>query len=233
MKALILAAGRGTRMRELTNELPKPMIPIKGTPILEIILTRLKEATGVTEIGLIIGYKGHFIRDHFGDGSAWGLQVQYFEQAVQDGTGKAPEVARDWIGHDRFLLACGDVIMAASDTSRLVEAFTGDGVIAVKAGEDLTKGGAVVVDESGHMVDLIEKSPNPPPNAFYNAAFYGLTPAIFEHTATLQKSPRGEYEFTDAMKSLVKSGGQVRAVVLDHPMVDVRDPEVVNRLNAS
>jgi dTDP-glucose pyrophosphorylase len=231
MKALILAAGRGTRMKELTNDLPKPMIPVQGVPILETILRRLHAATGIRDVGIIIGYKGQVIRDYFGDGSRLGLDLHYFEQTVIDGTGKAPEVARAWLGEDRFFLACGDVLMEESDLSKIAQNFGADGVIAVKAGEDLTKGGAVVLNTDDYMIDLIEKSPNPPPNAYYNAAFYGLTPRIFEFTARLEKSPRGEYEFTDAMKALVQAGGQVRGVILQQGMVDVRDPGVVAELN--
>ena len=105
-------------------------------------------------------------------------------------------------------------------------------MIAVKDGEDLSKGGAVVLDKDGFMIDLVEKgSGTPPPNSFYNAAIYLLPATIFEHTATLKKSPRGEYEFTDALKSFVKAGAKLRGVTLRNQWDDVRDPVVLAELN--
>lgn len=233
MKALILAAGKGTRMRELTESLPKPMVRVKGVPILEHIITGLRDEAGVSEFFLIVGYKKEMVREHFGDGSRFNVAITYGEQVVQDGTGKAPEIARDWIGSDRFLMSYGDILIDAPDYAYLASAFTApaDGVIAIKAGEDLSKGGAVVLDDEGWMTKLIEKTTNPPPNAYYNAGIYLLTPRIFEHTATLEKSPRGEYEFTDALSALVNDGGKLKGTPLRQGWVDVRDPEILAELN--
>ena len=89
MKAVILAAGKGTRMGDLTEETPKPMLPVEGRPILEHILTGLRES-GIQEFCLITGWKAEVIESHFGDGSAFGVQIHYVRQEVQDGTGKAP-----------------------------------------------------------------------------------------------------------------------------------------------
>ena len=92
MKAVILAAGKGTRMKDLTNEVPKPMLRVQGRPILEHILEGLL-ATGIREVCLITGWKAEVIEDHFGDGSRFGARISYARQVVQDGTGKAPEYA--------------------------------------------------------------------------------------------------------------------------------------------
>jgi dTDP-glucose pyrophosphorylase len=154
---------------------------------------------------------------------------------VQDGTGKAADPAREWIGSDRFLLTYGDILLQPpTDYALLKEAFREDGVIAVKDGEDLTKGGAVILDEAGFMKDLVEKGAlsEVPPNAFYNAGIYLLTPRIFDYTALLEKSPRGEYEFTDALKACVQKGERLRGVTLRKAWADVRDPSVLAELNA-
>ncbi|MEM1058576.1 MAG: sugar phosphate nucleotidyltransferase [Verrucomicrobiota bacterium] len=235
MKALILAAGKGTRMRELTESLPKPMVQVKGVPILERIITGLRDAAGITEFFLIVGYKKAIVMEHFGDGSRLGVAVTYGEQVVQDGTGKAPEIAKEWIGADRFLMSYGDILIDAPDYAFLASEFTGaaDGVIALKAGEDLKKGGAVVLNDEGWMKELIEKTDNPPPNAYYNAGIYLLSPEIFRHTAALEKSARGEYEFTDALTGMVAAGGKLKGVQLRQSWVDVRDPEVLAKLNES
>ncbi len=221
-------------MGELTTHLPKPMVLVEGKPVLEHIIEGLRDEAGIRDFFLIIGWCGHVIQNHFGDGKAWGVRITYGEQIVQDGTGKAPELAKDWVGTDRFLLTYGDILLRPpTDYALLVEAFKEDGVIAVKDGEDLSKGGAVVLDDNGFMIDLVEKggAGQVPANAFYNAGIYLLAPQIFDHTARLEKSPRGEYEFTDALKASMKAGARLRGVTLRRAWADVRDPSVLAELN--
>jgi dTDP-glucose pyrophosphorylase len=234
MKAVILAAGRGTRMGDLTTNIPKPMLLVEGKPVLEHIVEGLRDEAKIREIFIIVGWQAQVIRDYFGDGAKWGVSIGYGEQVVQDGTGKAPEVAKAWVGAEPFLLASGDILLKpATDYGLLVESFREDGVIALKAGEDLTKGGAVVLNEAGFMIDLVEKGSGSqiPANAFYNAAIYVLPARIFEFTARLEKSPRGEYELTDALKAFVESGAKLRGMILRHGWADVRDPSVLAELN--
>jgi NDP-sugar pyrophosphorylase family protein len=234
MKAVILAAGKGKRMGELTEDTPKPMLEVDGKPVLEHIVEGLRDVAGIHDFFLIIGWCGHVIHDHFGDGKRWGVRISYGEQKVQDGTGKAPELAREWVGADRFFLMYGDILLRPpTDYALLVAAFKEDGVLAVKDGENLTKGGAVVLDGDGFMIDLVEKGTGSqiPPNAFYNAGIYLLTPRIFDYTSKLEKSPRGEYEFTDALKAGVKAGSRLRGVTLRREWADVRDPSVLAELN--
>jgi UDP-N-acetylglucosamine diphosphorylase / glucose-1-phosphate thymidylyltransferase / UDP-N-acetylgalactosamine diphosphorylase / glucosamine-1-phosphate N-acetyltransferase / galactosamine-1-phosphate N-acetyltransferase len=232
-KAVILAAGKGTRMGELTANLPKPMVQVEGKPVLEHIIEGLRDEAKIAEFFVITGWCGHVIRDYFGDGTKWNVKIAYGEQVVQDGTGKAPELAKDWVGADKFFLTYGDILLRPpTDYALLAGAFQEDGVIAVKDGEDLTKGGAVVLDKDGFMIELVEKgSGAPPANAFYNAGIYLLTPEIFTCTARLEKSPRGEYEFTDALKATVKAGAKLRGVMLQRAWADVRDPGVLADLN--
>lgn len=232
LKAVILAAGKGTRMGSLTASLPKPMVLVQGKPILERIIEGLRDHAQVRQFFVIIGYQGDVIKNHFGDGSKWKVSITYGVQEVQNGTGKAPELAAQWIGRDRFLLTYGDILIEPSDYGYLNSKFAGDGVIALKGGEDLSKGGAVVLDTDDWMIDLVEKSTQPPPNSYYNAGIYILSPRIFEHTAALEKSPRGEYELTDALKSLASHNGRLRGVQLRKTWVDVRDPEILASLNA-
>jgi NDP-sugar pyrophosphorylase family protein len=235
MKAVILAAGKGKRMGELTAKLPKPMVEVEGKPVLEYIVEGLRDEAKITDFFIITGWCGNVIRDHFGDGKRWKVNIAYGEQVVQDGTGKAPELAREWVSKDRFLLTYGDILLRPpTDYALLVAAFHEDGVIAVKDGEDLTKGGAVVLDSDGFMIDLVEKgaSSQVPANAYYNAGIYLLTPRIFAYTARLEKSPRGEYEFTDALMAGVKAGDRLRGVTLRREWADVRDPSVLAELNS-
>ncbi len=221
-------------MGDLTANLPKPMLPVNGKPVLEHIVEGLRDEVKIHDIFIVIGWQGQVISDYFGDGSKWGVKIAYGVQKVPDGTGKAPEVAQEWVGGESFLLASGDILLeSTAEYKDLVDAFREDGVIALKAGEDLSKGGAVVLDDHGFMTNIVEKgsSSQIPPNAFYNAAIYVLPARIFEYTGKLEKSPRGEYELTDALKAFVQGGAKLRGVILKQGWADVRDPSVLAELN--
>src|SRR5437016_9860164 len=96
-KGVILAAGRGTRMRELTNNVPKPMIEVRGKPVLQHIVEGLRDA-GVRRFLIIVGYHAETVRDFFGDGRRHDVTIQYATQTVQDGTGRVVNLARDFTG---------------------------------------------------------------------------------------------------------------------------------------
>src|ERR1700730_8329619 len=102
-KAVILAAGRGTRMRELTLSMPKPMVEVSGKPVLYYIIEGLGDA-GVQKILIVIGYRKEVVTDYFSDGSAIGVEIVYREQIRQDGTGKVLEQTKDFCGTDPFIL---------------------------------------------------------------------------------------------------------------------------------
>lgn len=231
-KAVLLAAGRGTRMRELTAELPKPMIAVQGRPILQHIIEGLRDA-GVRRFLIVVGYRADVVQDFFGDGSRFGVQVEYITQVVQDGTGRVVELARDFAGADPFVLSYGDILVDPENYRRLVALEEADGIISVKHNPgEVAKGGAVFMDDAWRMTDLREKpGPGEPTSPWYNAGVYTFRPSIFEYTARLEKSPRGEYELTDAVRNLAQSGRLVRVVELEGAWADVRDPEVLAQLN--
>ena len=150
MKAVILAAGKGTRMGALTEELPKPMLPVEGKPILEHIISGIA-AQGVREICLIIGWKAEVIQKYFSDGSSLGLNITYTTQEVQDGTGKAPELAKEFVGDDTFLLTYGDILVRPDTYARMITRFgegNFSGLTTVTPGEDVRKGGINFFDDS-------------------------------------------------------------------------------------
>ena len=231
-KAVLLAAGKGTRMRELTNELPKPMIPVRGKPILQHIVEGLR-AAGVTRFQIIVGWRAEVVRDFFGDGSRFGAAVEYITQEVQDGTGRVVELAREFAGADPFILSYGDILVDPANYHRLADLGGAEALISVKHNPgEIAKGGAVFVNERFEMTDLREKpKPGEPTSPWYNAGIYTFRPSIFEFTAKLEKSPRGEYELTDAIRSLALSGRLVQVVELAGDWADVRDPEVLAQLN--
>ncbi|MGB8167170.1 MAG: nucleotidyltransferase family protein, partial [Chthoniobacteraceae bacterium] len=124
-KAVLLAAGKGTRMRELTNELPKPMIEVQGKPILLHIVEGLR-AAGVTHFLIVVGYRADAVRDFFGDGAKFGVSVSYETQVVQDGTGRVVELARTFAGSDPFILSYGDILVDPANYQRLVALDTAE-----------------------------------------------------------------------------------------------------------
>ena len=245
MKAVILAAGKGTRMRELTDELPKPMLKVHSKPILEHILEGLLRA-GVREIFIVTGFRAEAIESHFGDGSKWEAHIACGRQVVQDGTGKAPEVAKEFIGASPFILTYGDILVKPETYQQMIRRYhEGDfsGVITVTRSEDVTKGGLILFDEHFCLKRLVEKPTPEQLNQlrrqgwlqatepiWYNAGIYLFEPALFDFTASLQKSPRGEYELTDAIAGLLAAGHKLAGLEIQGRWVDVRDPEVLAKL---
>jgi UDP-N-acetylglucosamine diphosphorylase / glucose-1-phosphate thymidylyltransferase / UDP-N-acetylgalactosamine diphosphorylase / glucosamine-1-phosphate N-acetyltransferase / galactosamine-1-phosphate N-acetyltransferase len=231
-KAVLLAAGRGTRMRELTADLPKPMIKVRGKPILLHIIEGL-QAAAVKNFLIIVGYHADAVRDYFGDGTCFGLRIKYATQVVQDGTGRVVELARDFVGQSSFVLSYGDILVDQANYKALVE-LPDDvaAIVSVKQDQDVSKGGAVFVNEQMEVTDIREKpKPGEASSPWYNAGIYAFRPSIFEWTARLQPSPRGEYELTDAVRGLAQSGEKVKAFELSGEWADVRDPEILAQLN--
>lgn len=231
-KAVLLAAGRGTRMLELTNELPKPMIAVRGKPILQHIIEGLS-AAGVRQFLVIVGWRAEVVRQTLGEGAGFGVTIQYATQVVQDGTGKVVELARQFVGDDSFLLSYGDIIVEAANYLRLTRLEAGtETLVTVTRSEDVSKGGAVFVNERFELIDLREKpQAGEPTSPWYNAGIYVFRPSIFDFITRLERSPRGEFELTDAIRALAHSGHKVEALELSGTWADVRDPEILARLN--
>lgn len=230
-KAVLLAAGKGTRMKELTNELPKPMLEVRGLPILRHIVDGLI-AAGVTDFLIIVGYRADVVKSYFGDGSALGIRISYETQVVQDGTGRVVELAKNFAGADPFVLSYGDILITPSNYPRLVDLGDAEALVSVKHNEgEIAKGGCVVVNDRFELTDIIEKPAGKAPSPWYNAGVYTFRPSIFTYTAKLKLSPRGEYELTDAIRDLAQSGHVVKVIELQGDWADVRDPEVLAAIN--
>jgi UDP-N-acetylglucosamine diphosphorylase / glucose-1-phosphate thymidylyltransferase / UDP-N-acetylgalactosamine diphosphorylase / glucosamine-1-phosphate N-acetyltransferase / galactosamine-1-phosphate N-acetyltransferase len=243
-KAVILAAGRGTRMRELTAEVPKPMIEVRGKPVLQYIVEGLRNAD-VRRLLIIVGYHAETVQNFFGDGSQYNVDIEYTTQVVQDGTGRVVDLVRDFVGDSPFTLSYGDILIDPQSYKRVIDLPENvEAIVTVTRGEDVSKGGAVFVNERMELVDIREKV-QPVADIsdassrdhrwrlqpFYNAGIYVFRPSIFEFTAKLKPSPRGEYELTDAIRDLAQSGKKVRVLELTGQWADVRDPEILARLN--
>jgi NDP-sugar pyrophosphorylase family protein len=221
-------------MKELTDDLPKPMLAVRGKPILQHIVEGLRDA-GIERVQIVVGYRAEVVREHFGDGRKFGVTIEYVTQVVQDGTGRVVELAKEFAGSDPFILSYGDILIAPDNYRRLVALGDSAAFITVKHNPgEIAKGGAVFVNDRFEMTDLREKpGPGEPTSPWYNAGVYTFRPSIFTFTAKLEKSPRGEYELTDAIRSLAQSGEKVQAIELSGDWADVRDPEVLAQLNVT
>jgi UDP-N-acetylglucosamine diphosphorylase / glucose-1-phosphate thymidylyltransferase / UDP-N-acetylgalactosamine diphosphorylase / glucosamine-1-phosphate N-acetyltransferase / galactosamine-1-phosphate N-acetyltransferase len=232
-KAVLLAAGRGTRMRDLTEALPKPMLEVRGKPVLQHIVEGLRD-NGLTSLLIVIGWRGEVVKEFFGDGSKLSVKIDYETQTVQDGTGRVVALAQNFVGADPFLLSYGDILIAPENYRCIRDALAGaEAVISVKRSGDVSQGGAVFINERFELTDLREKPrPGEPTSPWYNAGVYAFQRSIFDYIAKLEPSPRGEYELTDAIRNLALGGKKVQAIEIAGDWADVRDPEILAQLNA-
>ncbi|HEX9976680.1 MAG TPA: bifunctional sugar-1-phosphate nucleotidylyltransferase/acetyltransferase [Dehalococcoidales bacterium] len=204
MKAVILAAGEGNRMRPLTYTRPKVMLPLANKPILEHLLLEAKGG-GIREFIFIVGYHDEQVRNYFGNGEKWGVSISYCNQHKQLGTADAVRTVEGMVAGN-FLMINGDIIVNRKEIKNLAGGDeTTMSAIEVEDTRDL---GLVEVQEK-RVVRIYEKVERPPSN-LANAGLYLFTPDIFPAIAQTPKSPRGEYEITDSLQLMI-DGGQVVA----------------------
>ena len=233
ISAVILAAGRGTRMKGLTEGVPKPMLPVAGRPLLGHILEGL-HAAGVRRAVIITGYQAEQIERHFGDGSGLGLSICYRRQVVQDGTARALLLAREDIGRRPFLLAWGDILTDPSNYPGLIGRFAesgADAVLSVNWVDDPYRGAAVTVTGDDRVERIVEKPPPGTANThWHNAGIAVFRAVVFDYAAAVRPSPRGEYEIPDAVSAMILEGLAVRAFPLRGFWADVGTPEDLARV---
>jgi len=221
MKAVILAAGEGTRLEPLTNVRPKPMLPVANRPVLEHVVEAVAEA-GLDEIVLVVGYKRERIQNHFGDGDEWDVDITYAVQEKQLGTGDAILTAESYIGED-FLVLNGDRIVEASLVEDVIaeRERTGDVAIGVTRVDEPALYGVVEV-EDGRVVDIREKPPeHAVTSEFVNAGVYAFGPDVL--AAIRRTDPDGELEVTTTLADLL-ADHTIRAVKAEGPWLDVTRP---------
>jgi UDP-N-acetylglucosamine diphosphorylase / glucose-1-phosphate thymidylyltransferase / UDP-N-acetylgalactosamine diphosphorylase / glucosamine-1-phosphate N-acetyltransferase / galactosamine-1-phosphate N-acetyltransferase len=212
-------------MGALTEALPKPMLLLEGTPMLEHIVGRLTQAR-MEEILIVVGFRGEVIVDHF-RGRFDGIRFAVQERV--EGTAAAVRLGRDFAAREPFLLTFGDIICAASNYSGICETRDRDAaaaVIGVKKVEDPWQGAAVYADAGGAVSKIIEKPARGTSSTNWNSAgLYAFAPVIFEEIEKVEKSPRGEYEITSAVEQLIDGGLPVRMFEMLGAWRDVGRPE--------
>jgi UDP-N-acetylglucosamine diphosphorylase/glucosamine-1-phosphate N-acetyltransferase len=211
LKAVVLAAGKGVRLWPLTENRSKHMIPVAGRPIVEHVISAVRSA-GIRSIVLVTQYRSDLIKRYIGDGSKFGVTVDYVDQPDVSGTANAISVAQDRVGDNDFLVAYGDLVVTPRAIMRIVDTYTRKGrkptIGLVPVSHSESYGMARV---SGDLLtEIVEKpSQSESPSNLANTGIYVLNPAMFDQLQTTTRSGRGEYEVTDTISSLAKTGTPV------------------------
>jgi dTDP-glucose pyrophosphorylase len=231
-RAVLLAAGRGTRLGALTATRPKPMVPVLGRPVIEHIMRRL-ESVGLTEFILVVGYRAEVIQSYFGDGSRWGWRISYAIQPTANGTGAALAAARDLAGSAPVLASYGDILTAESHYRQILDSYIAApcaALVGINSVPDVSAGSAVY-REGDRVVRVVEKPPPGAASTHWNLAGVSVySSAIWTALANLKPSARGEYELTDAIGSLIATGEEVRASEFTGFWSDIGTPEALQEV---
>jgi glucose-1-phosphate thymidylyltransferase len=233
MKGLILSGGAGTRLRPITHTSAKQLVPIANKPILFYGIEDMV-AAGITEIGIVVGETAPEIVAAVGDGSSFGAQVTYIPQDQPLGLAHCVLIAADFLGDDDFVMYLGDNMLQqglAEFVDQFESARARDGADAPAAQillahvEDPTQFGVAAVNDAGEVLYLVEK-PAEPPSDLALVGVYLFDPQIHLAVASIEPSPRGELEITDAIQWLIENGKRVRHEVLAGWWIDTgkKDP---------
>jgi mannose-1-phosphate guanylyltransferase len=228
MKAIILAAGKGMRLRPLTDALPKVMIPVNGKPILEYHLENLARA-GINDIFINLHFLPEAITNHFGDGARWGVHIRYSHEADILGTAGAVGKLKSPLRGGAFLVVYGDNYLEANLAGFIEESATRDGVgtIAVCEKADVAGSGILELGKDDEILRFKEKpAPGEVFSRWVNAGLLYLRPEIFNHI------PAGFSDFgLDVIPSLLRKRGRLYAYRISGGVWAIDDLDLLNALN--
>lgn len=214
MKGLILSGGKGTRLRPLTYTRAKQLVPVANKPILFYGIEAIR-AAGITEIGIIVGDTADEIRRACGDGSRWGVDIEYIQQEAPLGLAHAVLTAEPYLGDEPFVMYLGDNILANGIVS-LVEEFRRDEptaqILLAKVPHPEQFG---VAELENGRVKCLEEKPKKPQSDLALVGVYMFGPPVFEAARAIKPSWRNELEITDAIQYLIDQGYTVRPHVVD------------------
>src|SRR5918992_2221006 len=232
-KGLILSGGRGTRLRPITHTSAKQLVPVANKPVLFYGLEAMADA-GITDVGIIIAPEtGAEIRDAVGDGSRFGVSIEYIEQEAPLGLAHAVLTAEPFLGESPFVMYLGDNLLR-DGIGELVETFRRDepdALILLTPVPDPEHYGVAELSD-GRVTKLVEK-PSEPDTDLALVGVYMFTPSVFDAARSIEPSGRGELEITDAIQTLVDSGLRVDPHIVHGWWKDtgqVRDMLEANRL---
>lgn len=212
MKALVLAGGTATRLRPLSQRMPKQLIPIANRPVLEHVLDSIA-AAGVSEVGMVVGDWAPQIQAAIGDGTRFGLEIAYLRQDLPLGLAHCVRLARGFTGDDDFLMYLGDNVLpdGIADLAASFARSRPAAQVTTYRVPDPRAFGVVELDRRGGVRRLVEK-PQRPRSDLAVIGVYFFTAAVHAAVAAIEPSGRGELEITDAIQWLLASGAPVRAV---------------------
>lgn len=228
MKALILSGGKGTRLRPITHTSAKQLVPVANRPILFYGLDAVR-AAGVTEVGIVVGDTHREIRDAVGDGTSFGLRVEYIQQEEPLGLAHAVKVSAAYLGDSPFVMYLGDNLVPSGITE-LVHEFQESEcdaqILLAKVGNP-SDFGVAELDGRGRVVHLEEK-PRQPKSDLALVGVYMFNRTVFEAVNSIRPSARGELEITDVNRAYLESG-RLHVEVLGRGMawLDTGTPEAL------
>ena len=225
--AVLLAAGRGSRLRPHTDTVPKPLLPIDGRPTLDFVLAAVANA-GFSRVILVTHYLEQQIFDYVGDGSTWGLEAAFAHQPQMLGTGHALQCAidaqPDWFDAP-FLMSATDYILAPAFLSDLAEFYEQQGRVEIVTSlkkltiEQLVGRSSIRFAEPelaphSAITEIVEKpAAGEAPSPFSANLIYILPPQLVPLLAHVTPSPRGEYELQQAVNRLIVEGYSARGLL--------------------
>ena len=225
MKAIILSAGEGSRMRPLTLTKPKTMLPVAGKPIIQYNIEYLRD-NGITDILLIVRYKEEIVRNYFGDGSDFGVNISYKTQKDFLGTANAISYAKDFID-DSIIVLNGDIILDDEIIHEIIKKYnylTPDTLMLLTEVDDPSAFGVVEI-EDGNIKRIVEKpKPGEAPSNLVNCGIYIFNEDIFDKIDKTEVSERGEYEITDSLSLQIQDNKTVIGHETSKEWVDVGRP---------
>ncbi|MCY3836168.1 MAG: glucose-1-phosphate thymidylyltransferase [Anaerolineaceae bacterium] len=230
MKAVILAAGLGTRLHPVTLTMPKSLVPVANQSLIVYAIEMLKGA-GLTEIGIVVHSMRSPICKRLGDGQEFGVNVQYIVQAQQSGLAHATLLCEDFVGDDSFTVFLGDNIFQ-DDMHGLLTGFKDSDIsaaIALSKVPDPERFGIAEVRDG--QVIRVEEKPSQSKSNLAICGVYLFRPSIFEAIRTIKPSWRNELEITDAIQALIENGEQVNSYVIDGWWIDAGKPDAIIQAN--
>lgn len=226
MQAVILAAGRGTRMQGLTDELPKPMLMVSGKTLLEHKFEALPAE--VDEIIIIVGYQGEVIRATYGD-AYHGVPIRYCVQETLDGTMGALALARPFLT-GRFLVLMGDDIYGREDIEASLQ--VGDWAMLLEDMPEMSEGGRIVTDESGTVVAIEEGDHRGTPGLM-NTNMFVLDIRVFDYPMVPKTAGSSEYGLPQTVLAASKASGIPLRAVSATGWIQITAPDDLTRAEAT
>ena len=219
LKGLVLAGGKGTRLRPFTYTGAKQLVPIANKPILFYAIEELV-ACGVTELGIVVGETKEQVVEAVGDGARFGARVTYIDQPTPLGIAHAVQISQEFLGDSPFVLFLGDNFIKEGIAPYIEQFRSGcHNSLVLLSPVDQPQNFGVAALEGDRLVRVVEK-PQTPPSNLAVIGIYFFDAHIFDAVRRLKPSARGELEITDTIQQLIDDGLDVRAETIAGRWID-------------